>query len=57
MEHVAVYENEGQDMTDEFAGMDFGFSMFNREVSINDDPILAGVWRAIRDTGGNLQHI
>ncbi|MEO0572491.1 MAG: hypothetical protein AAF039_12360, partial [Bacteroidota bacterium] len=54
--NVALYDNEGTDGTDDYAGMDFGFSMFNQvEVSINDDPIVAGVWRAIRDTGGNLQ--
>ncbi|MEM1258612.1 MAG: hypothetical protein AAGH81_08790 [Bacteroidota bacterium] len=54
--NVALYDNEGMDGTDDYAGMDFGFSMFNQvEVSINDDPIVAGVWRAIRDTGGNLQ--
>lgn len=54
--NVALYDDEGEDKTDDFAGMDFGFSMFNQvEVSINDDPIVAGVWRALRDTGGNLQ--
>lgn len=52
---VALYDDEGVDETDNYAGMDFGFSMFNQvEVSINDDPIAAGVWRAIRDTHGNL---
>ncbi|MEM8508270.1 MAG: hypothetical protein AAF717_10590 [Bacteroidota bacterium] len=54
--NVTLYDNEGMDSTDDYAGMDFGFSMFNQvEVSINDDPIVAGVWRAIRDTKGNLQ--
>ena len=53
--NVALYDDEGMDTTDEYAGMDFGFSMFNQvEVSINDDPIAAGVWRSIRDTNGNL---
>jgi len=53
--NVALYDDEGMDTTDEYAGMDFGFSMFNQvEVSINDDPIAAGVWRPIRDTNGNL---
>jgi len=52
---VALYDDEGDDETQDYAGMDFGFSMFNQvEVSINDDPISAGVWRAIRDTNGNL---
>ncbi|MEM1338343.1 MAG: hypothetical protein AAF634_08330 [Bacteroidota bacterium] len=54
--NVTLYDNEGMDSTDDYAGMDFGFSMFNQvEVSINDDPIVAGVWRAIRDARGNLQ--
>ena len=53
--NVALYDDEGMDGTEEFAGMDFGFSMFNQvEVSTNDDPFAAGVWRSIRDTHGNL---
>ena len=53
---VALYDDEGMDETEDFAGMDFSFSNFNQvEVSINDDPIVAGVWRVLRDTGGNLQ--
>lgn len=54
--NVAMYDNEGENMTESFAGMDFSFSTFNQiEVSVNDDPIVAGVWRVLRDTGGNLQ--
>ncbi len=54
--NVALFEDEGVDETDDYAGMDFGFSMFNQvEVSINDDPITAGVWRVLRDTDGNLK--
>ena len=54
--NVALYDNEGVNSTDDYADMDFGFSNFNQiEVSINDDPIVAGIWRALRDTGGNLQ--
>ncbi|BFP41960.1 hypothetical protein FGF1_28050 [Flavobacteriaceae bacterium GF1] len=53
--NVALYDDEGTDETENYAGMDFGFSMFNQvEVSINDDPGTAGVWRAARDTNGNL---
>ena len=53
---VALYDNEGMDETENYAGMDFSFSNFNQvEVSINDDPIVAGVWRVLRDSNGNLQ--
>jgi len=53
--NVVVYENEEVDETENYAGMDFGFSLFNQvEVSINDDPIAAGVWRTLRDTDENL---
>lgn len=54
--NVALFEDEGEDDTDDFDGMDFSFSNFNQvEVSINDDPILAGVWRVLRGYGDNLQ--
>ncbi len=54
--NITLYDDEGEDETEDFAGMDFSFSNFNQvEVSINDDPQVAGVWRALRDTGGNLQ--
>lgn len=54
--NVAMYDNEGVNGTDNFAGMDFSFSMFNQvEVSVNDDPITAGVWRILRGYGDNLQ--
>ncbi len=54
--NVAMLDDEGEVLTDEFTGMDFSFSMFNQvEVSVNDDPFLAGVWRVLRDTDGNLK--
>ncbi|MDT0607978.1 hypothetical protein [Croceitalea rosinachiae] len=54
--NVAIYDNEGENGTENFAGMDFSFSMFNQvEVSVNDDPITAGVWRVLRGYGDNLQ--
>ena len=54
--NVALYDDEGIDETDDYAGMDFGFSMFNQvEVSINDDPIKAGLWRVVRNTDGELK--
>lgn len=54
--NVALYDNEGQDGTAAFDGMDFSFALFNQvEVSINDDPQIGGLWRVTRDKGGNLQ--
>jgi hypothetical protein len=54
--NVASYEDEGVNETEDYAGMDFGFSNFNQvEVSINDDPIRAGLWRVIRNTDGELK--
>ena len=54
--NVALYDDEGENGTENFTGMDFSFSMFNQvEVSVNDDPITAGVWRILRGYGDNLQ--
>ncbi|KPM31461.1 Hypothetical protein I595_2728 [Croceitalea dokdonensis DOKDO 023] len=54
--NVTLYEDEGENETEDYAGMDFGFSNFNQvEVSVNDDPIIAGVWRVLRDANGNVQ--
>ncbi len=53
--NVTMYDNEGQDGTNNYTGMDFNFSMFNQvEVSINDDPQIAGLWRVTRDASDNL---
>lgn len=54
--NVALYDDEGEDKTEDYTGLDFSFSNFNQvEVSVNDDPQVAGVWRVLRNTGGNLQ--
>ncbi len=54
--NVALYDDEGVNGTADYAGMDFNFSMSNQvEVSINDDPQIAGLWRVTRDSGDNLQ--
>ena len=54
--NVALYEDTGMNQTDDYANMDFGFSMFHQvEVSINDDPIKAGLWRVIRNSEGQLK--
>ncbi len=54
--NVTLLDDEGEVKTDDFAGMDFGFSMFNQvEVSVDDDPLLAGVWRVLRDTDDHLK--
>ena len=54
--NVALYDDEGRDGTADYADMDFNFSTFNQlEVSINDDPQIAGLWRVTRDSSDNLQ--
>lgn len=54
--NVALYEDAGMNQTDDYVNMDFGFSMFHQvEVSINDDPIKAGLWRVIRNSEGQLK--
>ena len=54
--NVALLNDEGMDETDDYAGMDFSFSTFHQvEVSINDDPIAAGLWRVIRNSDDHLK--
>lgn len=54
--NVALYDDEGEDSTAAYEGLDFSFSLFNQvEVSINDDPQIGGLWRVTRDKGNNLQ--
>ncbi|WP_343485570.1 hypothetical protein [Allomuricauda sp. d1] len=54
--NVASLMDEGMDETADYAGMDFGFSMFHQvEVSVNDDPIAAGLWRVIRNKDNELK--
>ena len=56
--NLTLYENDNVDLTEEFDGQDFSFSNFNQvEVSINDDPIIAGLWRVIRDNDNGLEFI
>lgn len=53
--NVTLYDDEGDNNTQDYAEMDFSFSMLNQmEVSVNDDPITSGLWRVIRDTRDNL---
>ncbi|TAI49618.1 hypothetical protein [Flagellimonas allohymeniacidonis] len=54
--NVASYTEDGMDMTDNYTDMDFNFSTMHQvEVSVNDDPIAAGLWRVLRDDDGNLK--
>ncbi len=54
--NVAGYSEGGVDMTENFDGQDFSFSNRHQvEVSINDDPIIAGLWRVIRDSDQDLR--
>lgn len=54
--NVAMYKENDMDMTSEFAGMDFNFSTMHQvEVSVNDDPIAAGVWRVLRNHDNELK--
>ena len=54
--NVIFYDNDGQNDTAVFDGMDFSFALFNQvEVSINDDPQIGGLWRITREKSGNLQ--
>ncbi|MDC6366631.1 MULTISPECIES: hypothetical protein [Flavobacteriaceae] len=49
--NVTLYQDGQENLTEEFADMDFNFSMFHQvEVSINDDPQIAGLWRILRDS-------
>lgn len=53
--NVTLYDDEGDNNTQDYAEMDFSFSMLNQmEVRVNDDPITSGLWRVIRDTRDNL---
>lgn len=54
--NVALYQEGEVDMTDEFNNMDFNFSTMHQvEVSVNDDPIIAGLWRILRDSDEGLK--
>lgn len=48
--NVTSYTKNGMDMTDNYNDMDFNFSMMHQaEVSINDEPIAAGLWRILKE--------
>ncbi|NAY92975.1 hypothetical protein GTQ34_13710 [Muricauda sp. JGD-17] len=54
--NVALYQEDGMDMTADYTDMDFNFSTMHQvEVSINDDPIAAGLWRILRDSEEGLK--
>ncbi len=54
--NVTAYAEGDVDMTENFDGQDFSFSNRHQvEVSINDDPIIAGLWRVIRDSDQDLR--
>ncbi|WP_222984862.1 hypothetical protein [Flagellimonas meishanensis] len=54
--NIALYQEGEMDLTSQFVDMDFNFSTMHQvEVSINDDPIAAGLWRILRDSEEGLK--
>ncbi|MEM9867731.1 MAG: hypothetical protein AAF765_08600 [Bacteroidota bacterium] len=54
--NVTSYTKNGMDMTDNYNDMDFNFSMMHQaEVSINDEPIAAGLWRILKEDDDTLK--
>ena len=54
--NVSTYLVGETEMNTEYAGMDFNFSTNHQvEVSVNDDPIAAGLWRILRDSEEGLK--
>jgi len=54
--NVASFMDNNEDVTADFDTMDFSFSNFNQvEVSINDDPIIAGLWRVLRNADQDIK--
>lgn len=54
--NVALYTENDMDLTSDFDGMDFNFSTMHQvEVSVNDDPIAAGLWRILRNSDEGLK--
>ncbi len=54
--NVALYTENDMDLTADFNDMDFNFSTMHQvEVSVNDDPIAAGLWRILRDSDEGLK--
>lgn len=53
---VAQYKENNEDLTSEYATMEFNFdTMHQVGVSINDDPIAEGLWRVLRNHDGVLK--
>lgn len=54
--NVALYKENEVDMTEDFAGFDFYFNLMHRvQVDENDNPIIEGLWRVIRNHDGDLK--
>ncbi|SNZ01629.1 hypothetical protein [Flagellimonas pacifica] len=54
--NVAQYKEGDEDMTAEFTGLDFNFNeMHSVEVSENNDPIITGLWRVLRNRDNKLK--
>ena len=53
---VAEYTENGSDPITDYEGYDFTFGMEQQlTVSINMDPVKAGIWRVVRDSDGSLK--
>ncbi len=54
--NVAQYKEDDVDKTSEFAGLDFYFNEMHRvQVDENDNPIIEGLWRVIRNHDNELK--
>ncbi|WP_420604297.1 hypothetical protein [Flagellimonas sp.] len=54
--NVAQYKEGDVDKTDEFTGLDFYFNEMHRvQVDENDNPIIEGLWRVIRNHDNHLK--
>jgi len=54
--NVTLYDNEGEDSTEDYEGFIFDFSTSNQvEVFENNDLQIEGLWRIAVDSGNNLQ--
>lgn len=54
--NVALYKENEVEMTEDFAGFDFYFNPMHRvQVDENDNPIIEGLWRVIRNHDGDLK--
>ncbi|MEX0313748.1 MAG: hypothetical protein AB3N18_06190 [Allomuricauda sp.] len=54
--NVAQYMEDNEDLTAEFDGLDFYFNEMHRvQVDENDNPIIEGLWRVIRNHDNHLK--